>query len=105
MSRRHAGGHLSRPSPTSALSIAALKRTDLHFLNACEAPAVLLEICFVDSETDAAIYKEKFNQICENLAYILSDTDEEIRTAPSRRGLVSLHWPLFLFWRPSRHRR
>jgi N-acetylmuramoyl-L-alanine amidase len=44
------------------------KRTDLAFLNGTEAPACLLEICFVDSEADAELYGETFNGICEALA-------------------------------------
>ena len=44
------------------------KRTDLAFLNGTEAPACLLEICFVDSEADAELYGQTFNGICEALA-------------------------------------
>ena len=33
----------------------AKKRTDLKFLNSTEAPAILAEICFVDSETDCEV--------------------------------------------------
>jgi N-acetylmuramoyl-L-alanine amidase len=46
----------------------AKKRTDLFFLNQTEAPAVLLEICFVDSEADADLYCSTFNDICMSLA-------------------------------------
>jgi N-acetylmuramoyl-L-alanine amidase len=44
------------------------KRTDLHFLNETEAKAVLIEVCFVDSEEDAELYGETFHEICEALA-------------------------------------
>jgi N-acetylmuramoyl-L-alanine amidase len=47
------------------------KRTDLFFLNNTEMPALLLEICFVDSEADAEIYRENFDLICENIATVL----------------------------------
>lgn len=50
----------------------AKKRTDLFFLNNTAAPAVLLEICFVDSEADASIYDENFDKICANIAELLS---------------------------------
>ena len=40
-----AGGFLNR---------GAKKRTDLHFLNACDMAAILLEVCFVDSERIAS---------------------------------------------------
>ena len=48
------------------------KRTDLYVLNNTEAPAVLLEICFVDSEEDCRIYADEFDQICANLADCLA---------------------------------
>ena len=46
----------------------AKKRTDLKFLNATDEPAVLLEICFVDSEADAELYGDTFHGICAALA-------------------------------------
>jgi N-acetylmuramoyl-L-alanine amidase len=50
------------------------KRTDLAFLNGTEEPAVLLEICFVDSEADADLYSKTFDEICEALADELGGT-------------------------------
>jgi N-acetylmuramoyl-L-alanine amidase len=50
------------------------KRTDLFFLNQTEAPAVLIETCFVDSEADAAIYDEDFDLICAAIATAISGT-------------------------------
>jgi len=47
------------------------KRTDLAFLNGTIAPAVLAEICFVDSEADAELYNERFEEICAALADVL----------------------------------
>jgi N-acetylmuramoyl-L-alanine amidase len=49
----------------------AKKRTDLFFLNNTKMPAVLLEVCFVDSEADASIYKSEFNNICDSIADVL----------------------------------
>lgn len=46
----------------------AKKRTDLYFLNNTDKPAVLIEVCFVDSETDAGIYSSQFDLICEAIA-------------------------------------
>jgi N-acetylmuramoyl-L-alanine amidase len=51
------------------------KRTDLFFLNQTSAPAVLLEICFVDSETDCEIYQDMFEQICINIAVAVTGGD------------------------------
>jgi N-acetylmuramoyl-L-alanine amidase len=43
-------------------------RDDLFFLNNTSAIAVLIEVCFVDSEADCAIYKERFLDICLHIA-------------------------------------
>lgn len=55
------------------------ERGDLFFLNNTEMPAVLLEVCFVDSEADADIYRANFNAICTNLANHLSGEGVEGR--------------------------
>jgi N-acetylmuramoyl-L-alanine amidase len=54
-----AGGFLDR---------GAKRRTDLGFLNSTKKPAVLLEICFVDSTHDAKLYRENFSAICRAIA-------------------------------------
>lgn len=56
------------------------KRTDLKFLNSTEMPSVLLEVCFVDSETDCNLYNEQFDEICKAIADVLGGlvTEEEI---------------------------
>ena len=59
------------------------KRTDLFFLNSTEMPSILIETCFVDSEADADIYREQFNDICENIATVLGG--ESTDTAPPER--------------------
>lgn len=48
------------------------KRTDLYFLNNTEMPAVLLEVCFVDSRADADLYHEYFHAICTAIAESLT---------------------------------
>jgi N-acetylmuramoyl-L-alanine amidase len=55
----------------------AKKRTDLFFLNNTDKPAVLLEICFVDSEADAELYREQFHNICDAIADVLGGTEAE----------------------------
>jgi N-acetylmuramoyl-L-alanine amidase len=52
----------------------AQKRTDLKFLNQTDAPAILLEICFVDAEIDVEKYDENFDNICRAIAQVGSDT-------------------------------
>jgi hypothetical protein len=44
------------------------KRTDLFFLNNTEMPAILVEVCFVDSKADADLYRQHFENICQALA-------------------------------------
>ena len=47
-------------------------RGDLYFLNNTHEPAVLLEVCFVDSSTDAEHYQKAFDQVCHVIAETLS---------------------------------
>jgi N-acetylmuramoyl-L-alanine amidase len=47
------------------------KRTDLYFLNNTDAPAILIETCFVDSEADAEIYEDNYSDICDAIADVL----------------------------------
>jgi N-acetylmuramoyl-L-alanine amidase len=49
------------------------KRTDLYFLNNTDKPAILIEVCFVDSESDVELYERNFNVICEAIADVLAD--------------------------------
>lgn len=59
----------------------AKKRTDLYFLRNTKKPALLIEVCFVDSVTDTAIYKNKFNQICEAIVEAL--TGKKVSPTPT----------------------
>lgn len=43
-------------------------RGDLFFLNSTEMPAILIEVCFVDSSADAGLYEQRFDSICEAVA-------------------------------------
>jgi len=54
------------------------KRTDLFFLNSTDAPAILIEVCFVDSKADAEIYNREFENICEAIAEVLGGPGEEV---------------------------
>ena len=53
-------------------------RSDLKFLNSTDMPAVLLEICFVDSSVDTEIYLEQFDAITSRIADVLAGEGEEI---------------------------
>ncbi|MGG3803184.1 N-acetylmuramoyl-L-alanine amidase [Metabacillus fastidiosus] len=50
----------------------AKKRTNLGFLNGTNKPAILIEVCFVDSKADVQIYKSKFDEICGAIVESLS---------------------------------
>jgi N-acetylmuramoyl-L-alanine amidase len=56
----------------------AKKRTDLFFLNQTTGPAILIEVCFVDSTADAEVYKAEFDNICDAIADVLGGPDKEI---------------------------
>jgi N-acetylmuramoyl-L-alanine amidase len=49
----------------------AKKRTDLAFLNGTSKPAILLEVCFVDSSVDGERYRATFDQICKRIAEVV----------------------------------
>jgi N-acetylmuramoyl-L-alanine amidase len=51
----------------------AKKRTDLFFLNNTEKPAILIEVCFCDSASDAATYNDIFEELCETIAEEIAD--------------------------------
>ena len=40
----------------------------LYFLNHTKAPAILIEVCFVDDKDDAKLYKQTKNKIVEGIA-------------------------------------
>jgi len=46
-------------------------RDNLGFLNRTEKPAILLEICFVDSAGDAGLYRANFDAVCRAAASAL----------------------------------
>jgi N-acetylmuramoyl-L-alanine amidase len=54
------------------------KRTDLFFLNQTTMPSILIEVCFVDSEADADVYRDEFENICTAIADILGGAEERI---------------------------
>jgi hypothetical protein len=61
------------------------KRTDLFFLNNTNEPAILIEVCFVDSTADAGLYNEGFTAICIGIAEMVGNVQigfDEIPGAP-----------------------
>lgn len=65
------------------------KRTDLYFLNNTEEPAVLIEVCFVDSSADSGLYNQHFDAICTAIAegltgMTIGDQPDQPPERPSR---------------------
>lgn len=55
-------------------------RDGLYFLNQTAEASILIEVCFVDSEADAQLYKQNFNRICHAIAEVFAgngDDEEE----------------------------
>lgn len=48
------------------------ERKELYFLRNTYKPAILLEVCFVTSETDAAAYRKNFEILCQAIAKIIA---------------------------------
>jgi N-acetylmuramoyl-L-alanine amidase len=59
------------------LNRGAKPRDDLFFLNNTEQPAILIEVCFVDSSADADGYGSHFSEICEAIAGALGAPNPE----------------------------
>jgi N-acetylmuramoyl-L-alanine amidase len=55
-------------------------RSDLFFLNNTDMPSILIEVCFVDSDEDADLYRENFDwiarAIAEQVDRFVTDEDE-----------------------------
>lgn len=50
----------------------AKKRTDLAFLRGTAKTAILIEVCFVDSQSDVQKYQNNFHAICKAIAETIS---------------------------------
>jgi len=57
----------SMASASGLINRGGKKRTDLFFLNNTTKPAILIEVCFVDSKADVDIYDAKFEEICKTI--------------------------------------
>lgn len=58
-----AGGFINR-GPKSG--------SHLYFIRNTKKKSMLIEVCFVDSEADVALYKKNFEAICEAIAYAIT---------------------------------
>jgi N-acetylmuramoyl-L-alanine amidase len=64
----------------------AKRRDDLYFLNQTEMPAVLIEVCFVDSSSDEELYRERFEAICQAIADVVAGARSEHQPEPPPSG-------------------
>jgi peptidoglycan hydrolase-like protein with peptidoglycan-binding domain len=59
----------------SFINRGAKYRGDLFFLNNTQEPAILIEVCFVDSKADANLYGAHYDAICHAIAEAISGQD------------------------------
>ena len=84
--KSNAGNALaSKVSPAIAsagafINRGAKYRGDLAFLNGTAKPAILIETCFVDSSTDANLYRQHYDSICRAIAESISG--QQVPTEP-----------------------
>ena len=65
-------------SKASGLIDRGPKHTDnFYFLNHTAAPAILIEVCFVNSSADEGLYEEYFDDICQAIAETISGKEVE----------------------------
>jgi N-acetylmuramoyl-L-alanine amidase len=64
----HAAHVVNAMARAGFINRGAKKRTDLYFLNNTAMPAILIEVCFVDSQADANLYNERFEPLCKLIA-------------------------------------
>ncbi|TDL92057.1 hypothetical protein E2R55_03035 [Vibrio vulnificus] len=67
----------------------AKKRTDLGFLKGTAKPAILIEVCFVDTKTNADAYKKNFDKCSKAIAETLSGKNlkEEAKPVEKKKEL------------------
>jgi hypothetical protein len=86
--------HATQPELAAAVSAAMAEALDLpdrgakenglYFLNNTEEPAILLEVCFVDSTTDAEHYNANFQGLCAAIAAALVGDDDDDDERPEK---------------------
>jgi N-acetylmuramoyl-L-alanine amidase len=79
------------------------KRTDLFFLNNTEEPAILIEVCFVDSEADVNLYHDHFESICLAIVEAVTGISQppiETEPPPATEGSFSVTGKVSYFGGP-----
>jgi peptidoglycan hydrolase-like protein with peptidoglycan-binding domain len=80
-----AGGFINR---------GAKYRGDLAFLNGTHEPAILIEVCFVDSRADVDLYHRHFNTICDAIAMTIAQDLMDFPLPDTRPRPSHLHPPM-----------
>lgn len=71
----------------------AKKRTNLGFLNYTKKPALLIEVCFVDSKADMEKYEKNFDAICKSIAETLTGKKlQQEKEVNAKRCTVSVRF-------------
>jgi hypothetical protein len=64
-------------------------RSDLYFLNKTVAPAILIEVCFVDAQADVDAYESNFTDICYAIAQCADPVVADAPKVLKAKGKVS----------------
>jgi N-acetylmuramoyl-L-alanine amidase len=76
-------------------------RDDLYFLNQTEKPAILIEVCFVDSAADTELYLDSFEEICAAIAAtVAGDEIDQPKPQPQPKVLARFSGPCSWFGGP-----
>lgn len=77
-------------SATGYKNRGAKKRTNLYFLNNTNAPAIIIEVCFIDNDDDVKILMDKMDDIVN--AIVKSLTGKEVERVETKKDDVKGHW-------------
>jgi hypothetical protein len=64
-------------------------RGDLYFLNKTKAPALIIEVCFVDAQADVDAYEDNFTEICFAIAECAEPVVADAPNVLRAKGKVS----------------
>jgi len=65
-------------------------RNDLAFLNGTDMPAILIEVCFVNSTEDVSIYQSRFSDICDQIALTLAGLEIVAKPPAGARPIIAM---------------
>lgn len=80
---------ISNATGGGLLNRGAKNRTDLGVLARTHEPAILIEVCFVNSKIDAAIYRRDFEKICQAIAKELAAEVKTTSTTDKKTAFLN----------------